>query len=95
MELVGDLDDEGPRGDGEHGLGVQLRLVCLPSWVLLDMLHVNVLLVVPCLLVGGLDLDSEGPRVDGELGIGVWRRLGGLHSLGLHVSLLVNFVLVG
>jgi hypothetical protein len=56
---------------------------------------VNVLLVVPCLLAGGLDLDSEGPRVDGELGLGVWRRLSGLHSLGLHVSLLVNVVLSG
>jgi hypothetical protein len=71
-----------PRGDGEHGLGVQLRLVGLPSCVLLDLLIVNVLLVVPCLLVGGLDLDSEGPCVDGELG--------SLHSLGIHVSLLVN-----
>jgi hypothetical protein len=71
LGLVGDLDSEGPRGDGEHRLGVQLRLVGLPSWVLLDMLHVNVLLVLPCLLVGGLDLDSEGPRDDGELELGV------------------------
>ena len=58
-------------------------------------LLVNVLLVVPGVLVVDLDLDGEGPRVDGELGLGVWRRLGGLHSLGLHVSLLVNVVLVG
>jgi hypothetical protein len=79
-ELVGDLDSEGPRGDGEHGLGGQLLLVGLPSWVLLDMLRINVLLVVPGLLVGGLDLDSEGPCVDGEFGLGVWRRLDGLHS---------------
>ena len=48
------------------------------------------LLVVPGLLVGGLDLDGEGPRVDGEHGLGVWRRLVSLHSLGPHVSLLVN-----
>jgi hypothetical protein len=44
-ELVGDLKSEGTRGDGEHGLGIQLRLGGLPSWVLLDMLHVNVLQV--------------------------------------------------
>ena len=66
-ELVGDLESEGPRGDGEHGLGVQLRLGGLSSWVLLNRLHVNVLLVAPCKLVGGLDLESEGPRVDGSL----------------------------
>ena len=30
LELVGDLDDDGPRGGGEHGLGVQLRLIGLP-----------------------------------------------------------------
>ena len=34
-------------------------------------LLVNVLLVVPGVLVVGLDLDREGPRVDGELGLGV------------------------
>ena len=34
-------------------------------------LLVNLLLVVPGVLVGGLDLDVEGPRVDGELGLGV------------------------
>ena len=66
-ELVGDLDleSEGPRGDGELGLGVLLRLGGLLSWVLLDSLHVNVLLVVPCELVGDLDLESEGSSVDG------------------------------
>ena len=31
LELVGDLDDEGPRDGGKHGLGVQLRLVGLPA----------------------------------------------------------------
>jgi hypothetical protein len=31
LEFVGDLDDDGPRGGGEHGLGVQLRLVGLPA----------------------------------------------------------------
>ena len=30
LGLVGNLDD-GPRGGGEHGLGVQLRLVGLPA----------------------------------------------------------------
>ena len=33
-------------------------------------LLVNLLLVVPGVLVGGLDLDGEGPRFDGELGLG-------------------------
>ena len=70
-------------------------LGAFPSWVLLDSLHVNVLLVVPSKLVGGLDLESEGPRVDGELGLSVQRRLGGLHSWVLLVSLLVNVVLDG
>jgi hypothetical protein len=76
-------------------LGIQLRLGGLPSWVLLDRLHGNVLLVAPCKLVGGLDLDSEGPRVDGEFGVGVQRHLCGLHSWVLLVSLLVNVVLDG
>ena len=59
------------------------------------MLHVNVLLVVPCNLVGGLDLESKGPRVDGKFGLGVQRRLGGFHGWVLLVSLLVNVVLDG
>jgi hypothetical protein len=94
-ELVGDLglESEGPRVDGELGLGGLLRVGGLLSWVLLDSLHVNVLLVVPCEVVGGLDFESEGPRVDGELGLGFLLCLGGLLSWVLLVILHVNIVL--
>jgi hypothetical protein len=37
--LLGILIVRAPRGDGEHRLCVQLRLVGLPSWVLLGLLH--------------------------------------------------------
>ena len=45
-KLVGGLDlkSEGPRVDGELGLGVQRRLCSLHSWVLLVSLLVNVVL---------------------------------------------------
>ena len=56
LKLVEGSEIEGPRGDGEYGLGIQLRLGGLPSWVLLDRLHINVLLVVSCKLVGVLIL---------------------------------------
>jgi hypothetical protein len=45
-KLVGglDLEREGPRVDGELGLGVLRHLGGLHSWVLLVSLHVNVVL---------------------------------------------------
>jgi hypothetical protein len=83
LELVEGPESEDPRGDGDHRLCGQLRLCGLPSWVLLDRLHVNVLLVK---LVGGLDSDSEGPCLDGEFGLGVQRFLGGLRLGTSHQS---------